>query len=101
MRPALALALGLAAAPAYAQSLEPRAYANLPVGLNFLVAGYSYSQGDVLLDPSLPVSDANAKVNTLLVGYVRSVDFWGSSGSVGLVLPYAGISASGEITSSG
>ena len=27
---------------AYAQDLEPRAYANTPVGLNFLLAGYSY-----------------------------------------------------------
>jgi len=97
---ALALELGVAA-PARAQSLEPRAYANLPIGLNFLIAGYAYSQGDVLLDPSLPVSDANAKVNTLLLGYIRSLDFWGSSGSVGLVLPYAGISASGQITTSG
>ena len=97
-----AFALTLAvAAPARAQSLEPRAYANLPIGLNFLVAGYAYSQGDVLLDPSVPVTDANAKVNTLLLGYVRSVDFWGNSGSAGLVLPYAGISASGQITTSG
>ena len=98
----LALALVLAVAgPARAQQLEPRAYANLPIGLNFLIAGYAYSQGDVLLDPSLPVSDAKAKVNTLVLGYVRSLDFWGRSASIGLVLPYAGISASGQITTSG
>lgn len=97
---ALALALAVAA-PARAQSLEPRAYANLPVGLNFLLAGYAYSQGDVLLDPSLPVTDAHARVNTLLLGYVRSLDFWGNSGSIGLVLPYAELSASGQITTSG
>ena len=96
-----ALALALAGAPSLAQQLEPRAYANLPVGLNFLIAGYAYSRGDVLLDPSLPVSDASAKVNTLILGYVRSLDFRGNSGSVGLVLPYAGISASGQITASG
>jgi hypothetical protein len=97
---ALALALGVAPA-ARAQQLEPRAYANLPVGLNFLIAGYAYSRGDVLFDPSVPVSDANAKVNTVLLGYVRSLDFWGNSGSVGLVLPYAGLSASGQISTSG
>lgn len=98
---AAALALALTCTPARAQQLEPRAYANLPVGLNFLIAGYGYSQGDVLLDPSLPVSDAKAKVNTLLLGYVRSLDFWGNSGSIGLVLPYARISASGQISTSG
>jgi hypothetical protein len=93
--------MALACMPARAQQLEPRAYANLPVGLNFLIAGYGYSQGDVLLDPSLPVSDAKAKVDTLLLGYVRSLDFWGNSGSIGLVLPYAQISASGQISISG
>jgi hypothetical protein len=92
----------LAAAPALrAQQLEPRAYANLPIGLNFLVAGYAYSQGDVLFDPSVPVSDADAKVHVLLVGYVRSLDLWGNSGSIALVLPYARLSASGQIVTSG
>jgi hypothetical protein len=89
------------AGSACAQQLEPRAYANLPIGLNFLLVGYTYSQGDVLLDPSLPVSDANARVNTLVLGYVRSVDIGGNSGSIGFVLPYAGIDASGQITTSG
>ena len=37
----------------------------------------------------------------LLLGYVRSLDFWGKSGSIGLVLPYAELSASGQITTSG
>ena len=36
---------------AYAQDLEPRAYANAPVGLNFLIAGYAYSSGGVATDP--------------------------------------------------
>jgi hypothetical protein len=99
---AVAFALQLAAAAsARAQQLEPRAYANLPIGLNFLVAGYAYSQGDVLADPSLPVSDASARVNTLVLGYVRSLDFWGNSGSLGLLLPYAELSASGQISTSG
>ena len=95
------LAAGLACTAARAQSLEPRAYANLPIGLNFLIAGYAYSRGDVLFDPSVPVTDASARVNALLLGYVRSLDFWGNSGSIGLVLPYAEISASGQISTSG
>jgi hypothetical protein len=84
-----------------AQQLEPRAYANLPIGLNFLLVGYTYSQGDVLFDPSLPVSDAKARVNTLILGYVRSLDIGGRSGSIGLAVPYAGIDASGQIATSG
>lgn len=92
------LAFRLASVPgAIAQQLEPRAYANLPVGLNFLLAGYAHSQGDVLLDPSLPVTDASAKVDILILGYLRSLDLWGKSGSVGLVLPRAWISARGDL----
>ena len=49
----VALAL-LAAATAEAQELEPRAYTNTPVGMNFLVLGYAYTKGDVPLDTSLP-----------------------------------------------
>ena len=40
---------------AYAQDLEPKAYANAPVGLNFLIAGYAYSSGGVATGPALPV----------------------------------------------
>lgn len=95
---AVALAFQLASIPgAIAQQLEPRAYSNLPVGLNFLLAGYAHSQGDVLLDPSLPVANASAKVDQLILGYLRSLDLWGKSGSVGLVLPYARVSARGDI----
>jgi len=92
------LAVGVMSAwGAIAQQLEPRAYSNLPVGLNFLLAGYAYSQGDVVLDPSLPVANASAKVNSLVLGYLRSLDFRGNSGSIALVLPYAGVSASGDL----
>ena len=50
----LALLL-FAPALAAAQSLDPRAYSNLPVGLNFLLAGYTYSQGELAFDASAPL----------------------------------------------
>ena len=34
-----------------AQDAEPRSYSNTPVGLNFLIAGYAYSQGKIAFDP--------------------------------------------------
>ena len=94
----LAFTFQLASVPgAIAQQLEPRAYSNLPVGLNFLLGGYAHSRGDVLLDPTIPVTNVSANVDTLVLGYVRSLDLWGKSGSVGLVLPYARISAQGDV----
>jgi hypothetical protein len=77
--------------------MDPRSYANVPIGLNFLLAGYTYSWGDVLLDPSVPITNADAKVNSAVFGYIRSLDFWGQSGTLGLVLPYASVSGHGDV----
>src|SRR3954462_13923653 len=54
------LAVPLAAASAArAQDIEPRAYANAPVGVNFLVGGYAYTQGSLPTDPSVPLTNAH------------------------------------------
>jgi hypothetical protein len=82
----------LAPPVALAQELEPRAYSNLPIGLNFLAVGYAYSKGGLATDPSLPVDDAHLKINTGLLAYVRSLDFWGRSGKVDIIVPYSGLS---------
>jgi hypothetical protein len=82
---------------ANAQSLEPRAYSNLPVGMNFLMLGYAYQQGDVLLDPSVPVKDVNAKIHSSVLAYVRSLAVLGKSGKVDVIVPYAWLSGSGKV----
>jgi hypothetical protein len=87
----------LAPALACAQSLEPRAYANAPVGLNFLIAGYAYSTGGVAFDPSVPLENGQARVHAVPLAYVRSLDVFGNSGSVGLVLPFADLSGSAAL----
>jgi len=80
-----------------AQSLEPRAYSNAPVGMNFVLGGYTYSKGDVLPDPSVPAQDVHAEIHTGLVGYSRVVDAWGDSGQVAVLLPYSRVDAAGTI----
>jgi len=94
----LAATLCLAALQgARAQQLEPRTYSNQPIGLNFLLATYQYSWGDVISDPSLPIKNADAKVNAVALGYSRVLDFWGQSGTLAVVLPYAWVSANGQV----
>ena len=88
------VALIFAAASAHAQDLEPRSYANTPVGLNFLIAGYGYTEGNVAFDPSVPLSDAKLHTNSTIVGYARSLDAWGNSAKFGVVLPYTWLSGS-------
>src|SRR4051812_301793 len=89
----------LAPAIAFAQSLEPRAYANAPVGLNFLVVGYAYSRGGISVDPSVPLENGQARVHAVPLAYVRSLDVLGNAGSVALLLPLA--RASGSATLNG
>jgi hypothetical protein len=88
----LALVL-LAPAIAAAQSLDPRAYANLPVGLNFLLAGYGYAQGELAFDASVPLQDGKTRMHVLPVGYVRSLDLFGSSANFALLLPLVDLTA--------
>ena len=71
------------------QQLEPRAYSVSPVGTNIVVLGYGRSTGDIAFDPSLPITDASATINGAFAGYFRSVDFFGRSANVSVVLPYA------------
>jgi hypothetical protein len=79
----------------HAQSLEPRAYSNAPVGLNFVFAGFQNSTGALIFDTSLPLTDANADVDMGLIGYVRTLDVAGNLAKFGVILPYASLSARG------
>ena len=93
----LAASLAAAGSSALAQELEPRSYANAPVGLNFLIAGYGYAAGGVTFDPSVPLTNAHVQTHGAVLAYVRALDFWGKSGKVDIVLPYAWVSGSAEV----
>lgn len=77
------------ALPLAGQELEPGAYSVSPVGVNFLVATYNFSGGDLTFDPALPIEDAEATIHTTVFAYVRSVNVFGRSGNVAIVAPYS------------
>jgi hypothetical protein len=83
----LAAAVVLATGPAYAQELEPRAFSNVPVGMNFGVAAYGFVAGNVLFDPVLPTEDVHANVHSIAVAYVRAIDFFGLSSKIDVMVP--------------
>jgi hypothetical protein len=94
----VALVVALASgATVQAQELEPRAYANAPVGLNFLILGYAYSQGDVAFEPSVPIEDAKLTVHGAFLAYARALDVWGRAGKLDVVLPYAWLSGTARV----
>ena len=80
-----AAAVMLAASPlagAFAQDLEPRLYTNVPLGINFLGAGYGYSEGNVLFDPAVALENAEIEIDGPLLGYGRSVRLGPFSGKI-------------------
>jgi hypothetical protein len=83
------IALLFMAAQAYAGEIEPRAYVNTPVGINFLLAGYVYSDGGLSTLASSPIKEAQLRVHSGVLAYARSLDVWGKSGKLDVILPYS------------
>lgn len=92
----LALAGLVTASAARAQDIEPRQYSNTPVGVNFLVSGYSYTQGGLASDTTLPLKDPQLETNSGVLGFARSLDLWGYSGKIDAAVPYTWLSGSAD-----
>jgi len=90
----LSLLIALWPAAAAGQDLEPRAYTNTPVGLNFAIAGYAWTNGDVAVDASLPLEDAKLQTDTAVLAYARSLDVFGTSGKLDVTLPFTYVTGS-------
>jgi hypothetical protein len=93
---ALLVWLSLASAAA-AQDLEPKAYSASPVGAAFLVAGLARSTGSVVFDPSLPISDVEAKVNGALLAGGYAFGLADRLALVTAAVPYAWGDISGTV----
>ena len=72
-----------------AQELEPRLLSNIPVKSNVLAVGYGYASGNILLDPAIPLEDFNARLNSFMGAYARSIKFFGMSGKFDVVVPFS------------
>ena len=72
-----------------AQELEPRALTNLPLKTNFFIAAYGFSRGGIMMDSSLPIEDYYGEIHTTVLAYARAVNFFGKSGKVDVVVPFA------------
>jgi hypothetical protein len=94
---AVALLALLAARGGQAQDMEPRAYSAAPIGTNFLLGGYAHARGDIATDPSVPIENLKAKVDTALAGYSRTFALAGQTASAAVLLPYAWGTFSGDV----
>ncbi len=98
----IAVALLLATAvPARGQSIEPRLFSNVPIGMNFVIGGYAHSSGGVLLDASVPLEDASVGVHSTFIGYSRSIAVAGRSAQIQGLFSYAWLSGEALFTPTG
>lgn len=90
-----ALLIARASSPG-AQTIEPRAYSNAPVGVNFLIAGYAYTRGGLALDAYIPVTNQQVNTSSAVLAYARVLDLWGMSGKFDAIVPYAWLSGTAD-----
>jgi hypothetical protein len=79
-----------------AQELEPRAYTNAPIGLNFLIAGFTDSNGGVLVDPSIALDNAHIRTDGPVIGYARSIRVGDMSSKIDVGISRACVNGSAD-----
>src|SRR6185503_8697602 len=95
--PAAALVLLAVAAGASAQELEPRAYSPNPTGANFVLVVYGHTSGNVMFDPSVPITNVEAAINTGALFYGRTFALFGRAASAAVQLPYVWGTIDGDV----
>ena len=84
------------ASTASAQDIEPRAYSNAPVGVNFAIAGYVFTRGGLNFDSSVPITDAELDTSSAVFAYARVIDVKGRTGKFDVIVPYTQLSGTAE-----
>jgi hypothetical protein len=80
-----------AATVSQAQDIEPRAYSNAPIGVNFLIGGYVYSRGSLPTDPAVPLTNSHLTTSSAVLGYGRVFEFLGQSAKVSVAAAYGAL----------
>jgi hypothetical protein len=94
------LVLICAASPsvdALAQDLTPRTYWPAPEGTKLLIFGYAYQSGDVVTDPSIPITGVDSKIDSGVIAYQQTIDLFGRTGNLQLEVPYVDGTTTGMV----
>jgi len=81
-----------------AGEVEPRSYVNTPVGVNFMLLGYAYSEGGLSTEGASPITDAELDTHTVLLAYAHSLEVMGKSAKVDVIVPYSDLSGSASFS---
>ena len=80
-----------------AQELSPRAQWPAPKGTKVAFIGYQYSFGDILTDPSLPITGLDSQIHVGFIGYLQTFSLFNRTTNVLIELPYTSSSTNGVI----
>jgi len=74
---------------ASAQELAPRAYWPTPNGTNVFVLSYQHTSGDIVTDPSLPVTGVDSEIDYLQLSYQRTFSLRDRTATLQLSVPFS------------
>jgi hypothetical protein len=72
----------------HAQDLAPRAYVITPLHSNAVNLTYSYLDGSIIFDGTVPITEATARVNISIFSFSHSMNFFGRTANFTASLPY-------------
>ena len=80
-----------------AQDLAPRAYLITPVHANAVTLTWSFYDGGVNFNGTVPITGATGTYNVPVISYYHSLSFFGRSANITASLPYAVGTFSGKV----
>ena len=90
------LALAAMAWRAPAQEIEPRAYSNAPVGVNFFIAGAVETRGGLTFDSTVPITNEELRTTSLVLAYAHAFELRGRSAKFDAIVPYTRLRGSAD-----
>jgi hypothetical protein len=94
---ALVLVAGSACVDALAQDLAPRTYWPAPKDTRLLIVGYSHQTGDIVTDPSIPITGVDSSIDTAVLAYQQTVDLFGRTANIRLQAPFVDGTTTGAV----
>jgi len=71
-----------------AQDLTPRAYVITPIHSNAVILTFSFFNGSILFNPTLPISDVTSNPKIQIASFYHALNFLGRSANIVAALPY-------------
>jgi hypothetical protein len=95
---ALLLVAVSASVDALAQDLTPRTYWPAPKGTQLVIFGYAHQTGDVVTDPSIPITGVDSRIDSAVLAYQQTIDLYGRTGNFQVELPYVDGTTTGMVS---